>query len=164
MHRDDKGGVRLPRISRPLSYEEFAEALAIRLRVFVDEQKVPLEEERDDLDDTAQHFGCFISDQMVATARVLEEGKTSRIGRMAVLPEYRGRGLGRALMETMIKFCVERGCTEIQLSAQTHAIEFYAKCGFHAYGGEYMDAGIAHRSMVKKLVQDADGLENFTKG
>lgn len=138
-------------ICRPLDREEFAAALAIRLQVFVDEQKVPLEEERDALDDTAQHFGCFVSDQMVATARVLSEGDSARIGRMAVLKEYRGTGLGRSLIETMVEYCRTQGFPQIQLSAQTHALEFYAKCGFTAYGSEYLDAGIPHRSMVRKL-------------
>jgi len=117
---------------------------SIRTTVFVIEQSVPEEIEMDDLDADAQHVLAFIDGAPVGTGRITAEG---RIGRMAVLREYRGRGVGReillALVEIGQSYAVERLC----LSAQCHAIPFYERMGFVAQGEVYEEAGIPHRWM-----------------
>jgi predicted GNAT family N-acyltransferase len=116
----------------------------IRKAVFVIEQSVPEEIEMDDLDAVAQHVLAFVDGTAVGTGRITAEG---RIGRMAVLREYRGRGVGRdillALVEIGRSYHIDRLC----LSAQCHAIPFYERMGFVAQGGVYEEAGIPHRWM-----------------
>ena len=126
-------------ICRILTKEEFNSALSIRLKVFVDEQNVPLEEERDHYDDTAIHFGAFVSDTMVATGRlIILDDNTGKIGRMAVLREYRGLGIGLTLLNSLIHECRRLGLKEAILSAQLQAIPFYEKAGFTAHGESTM--------------------------
>ncbi|MGX1199902.1 GNAT family N-acetyltransferase [Marinobacter sp. MBR-105] len=121
----------------------------IRQRVFIDEQKVPPELEWDDTDEIADHYlAVDASNQPVATARLfsaLEE--TGYIGRMAVLPEARGKGVGEALLRHLIAESAGR-YQELRLSAQEHATGFYQRCGFHICSlTPYEDAGIPHLDM-----------------
>jgi len=120
----------------------------IRQAVFIDEQKVPEALEWDDTDEIADHFLVVDEDNNpIATARLfsaLEE--TGYIGRMAVLPEYRGRGLGEALLRHLMAESAGR-YAELRLSAQQHAIGFYQRCGFHICSEPYDDAGIPHLDM-----------------
>ena len=120
----------------------------IRQRVFIDEQQVPPELEWDDTDEIADHYLAVDRDnQPIATARLfsaLEE--TGYIGRMAVLPEYRGQGIGEALIKHLLKESAGR-YQELRLSAQQHAIGFYQRSGFHVCSSPYNDAGIPHLDM-----------------
>ena len=112
---------------RPLMHAELCKALSIRIKVFVEEQQVPLEEERDAYDDAALHFGAFVGDKMVGTGRVVFTDKKGKIGRIAILPEYRGFGIGTKLMETIVRTCEEQELTEVFLGAQLQALNFYRK-------------------------------------
>lgn len=130
------------------------ELLAIRFAVFVDEQGVPVELEHDDQDAHALHLLATASDgQPVATARMLPDG---HIGRMAVLRDWRGRGIGTAMLRTLIRFAAAQGHASVFLHAQCTAEAFYARLGFVGEGGVFEDAGIAHRAM--RLPLDAPGL------
>lgn len=119
----------------------------IRQRVFVEEQNVPPELEWDDTDDIADHYLAVTEDNKPAgVARLfstLEE--TAHIGRMAVLPEFRGKGVGEALLQHLITEASR--FSELKLSAQEHAIPFYQRSGFHVYSDFYDDAGIPHVDM-----------------
>ncbi len=121
----------------------------IRKIVFIVEQHVPDVLEWDAADDTAIHLLVRVDSQPVACARVLPDG---HIGRMAVLKEWRGRGVGAALLQRAVSICRELPVAQAQLSAQTHAIGFYVRAGFMVCGAPYMDANIAHVDMVLKLV------------
>lgn len=122
----------------------------LRKRVFIDEQNVPVEEEWDNRDADAWHVVAKDANgRVVGTARVL---KTGQIGRMAVLRELRGLGLGAAILKRALKCAQDNQLPAIFLHAQTHAIPFYKKLGFIAEGNEFMDAGIPHRNMVYKNV------------
>ncbi|MDO6459745.1 GNAT family N-acetyltransferase [Granulosicoccaceae sp. 1_MG-2023] len=121
---------------------------AIRMTVFVDEQKVPEELELDEEDADAVHALALDGDLPVGTARLLPDG---RIGRMAVLKSHRGSGVGAALLRALIDLAAQRGHHELVLNAQLQAIGFYEHLGFCAYGGEFDDAGIPHRAMRLKL-------------
>lgn len=126
--------------------------MAIRLKVFVEEQHVPVEEERDAHDETAIHLLAVVDGQALGTARILRDGAVGKIGRVAVLPQARGTGLGAALIRAaLVELRSTAGVTRAKLGAQTHAIGFYEKLGFAAYGPEYLDAGIPHRDMALDL-------------
>ena len=117
---------------------------SIRTTVFVIEQSVPEEIEMDDLDADAQHVLAFIDGAPVGTGRITAEG---RIGRMAVLREYRGRGVGREILLALVKIGQSYAVDRLCLSAQCHAIPFYERMGFVAKGEVYEEAGIPHRWM-----------------
>lgn len=120
----------------------------VRTRVFIEEQNVPPDEEWDGYDDQCVHVLAWSGDESIGTARLLPEGK---IGRMAVLKEWRGKGVGAAMLGFLVEEARERGHREVKLAAQTHAIPFYEKHGFTAYGDEFMDAGIPHYWMKAEL-------------
>lgn len=132
---------------RQLTQEEFQDALTIRIKVFVDEQNVPIELEQDEYDQKATHFGAFVNGKLVGTGRLVITEEGGKIGRMAVLKEYRGSGAGLKLLNFIVDYCQQLGLKQAYLSSQTHAIGFYEKAGFKAEGGIYDDAGIPHRTM-----------------
>lgn len=127
--------------------------LAIRREVFIDEQGVPEAEEIDDLDAGAIHLLALDDKgQPLGTARLLLQGETGKIGRVAVRKCARGTGLGARLMEAAInELRAMPGISRLKLSAQVHVIPFYERFGFAACGAEYDDAGIPHRDMVRDL-------------
>lgn len=133
--------------------EDLETCRAIRRVVFVQEQNVPEDEEWDGLDGAAIHL-LARDDQgaAVGTARILLADGTGKIGRVAVLKPVRGTGAGAALIRAALaELRALPGVTRAKLGAQTHAIGFYEKLGFAAYGPEYDDAGIRHRDMALTL-------------
>ena len=131
--------------------EEFDRCFGIRTTVFVEEQEVPLELEMDEYDAVATHFLLRDGETPLATARLLDKHGLAKIGRVAVLKEARGRGLGLLLMQAVIEEAKRRGFTESVLDAQTYAVPFYARLGYIAEGEEFDDAGIPHFLMRRKL-------------
>ena len=139
---------------------QMEQALSIRRAVFIEEQMVPEALEIDEHDgdpamvESALHVLAKWQGVPVATGRLLlakdEEGQM-HIGRVAVLPEHRGRGVGRALMQKLQDLARERGCRGVTLAAQLHAIGFYEKLGYRARGDVFLDAGIEHRWMDIEL-------------
>jgi predicted GNAT family N-acyltransferase len=125
-----------------------AEASRIRFAVFVVEQGVPLEIELDEHDAECVHALAFDGAAAVGTGRLLPDG---HLGRMAVLREFRGRGVGSAILAKLIEAAAQRGDREVLLSAQVHALDFYRARGFSAEGEVYQDAGIAHQTMRRTL-------------
>lgn len=125
-----------------------AHAAPIRFAVFVGEQGVPREIELDDMDAHCVHALFFEGNRPVGTGRLLPDG---HIGRMAVLKEWRGRGIGGLILDKLIERARARGDREVALSAQVHAVAFYRAHGFAEEGGEYLEAGIRHQRMRKKL-------------
>jgi len=125
-----------------------SEASRIRFAVFVREQGVPAEIELDEHDAEGIHALAFLHKTVVGTARLLPDG---HIGRMAVLKEWRGRGVGAALLRALIERAQERGDAKVLLSAQVHALAFYRAHGFLAEGPVYEEAGIPHQAMHLRL-------------
>ncbi|HSG91300.1 MAG TPA: GNAT family N-acetyltransferase [Pseudomonadales bacterium] len=118
---------------------------SLRNRVFVREQQVPQALEWDGQDEDAVHLLAFDHrGDAIGTARLLPSGQ---IGRMAVLPERRGFGIGRALLDAAVQAARDRGDYEVFLNAQTHALGFYEAAGFRATGDTFEEAGIAHQRM-----------------
>jgi predicted GNAT family N-acyltransferase len=132
-----------------MSWEEARErASPIRFSVFCEEQGVPREIELDQHDSTSVHALAFEGPKVVGTARLLPDG---HIGRMAVLKEWRARGIGGLLLQKLMERARARGDREIVLSAQVHAVPFYRANGFVEEGSEYLEAGIRHQEMRRKL-------------
>lgn len=118
---------------------------AVRTRVFVVEQSVPENEEWDGLDPTCVHAVAETPDEgIIATGRLHPSGK---IGRMAVLPPWRGRGVGAGILRRLIEEASRRGLDSVYLHAQVPVLGFYARFGFVAEGPEFDEAGIPHRLM-----------------
>jgi len=123
-----------------------AQLEAIRRTVFVTEQKVPEALEWDGLDPACVHVLATVASGMpIGTGRLLPDG---HIGRMAVLKDWRGRGVGAALLLALVNAAREAGHARARLNAQVHALGFYARYGFVAEGPVFDEAGIPHRAMV----------------
>lgn len=124
-------------------------ARQVRESVFVEEQKVPREIEMDEHDAVSRHVIASDADGgAIGTGRLLADG---HIGRMAVLAGWRGKGVGRALLERLIEEAAGQGLRHLALHAQTHACGFYRRFGFVEEGPEFMEAGIPHRTMVRSI-------------
>lgn len=131
---------------------DLATCLKLRRTVFIDEQGVSEPREVDGLDDHAIHLLAWDGERPVGTARLLISGHTGKIGRVCVLQEVRGTGLGARLIRAAVDVLKARpGVTHARLGAQSYAIGFYEKLGFSAVGKEYEDAGIPHQDMIRKL-------------
>ena len=129
-------------------------ALCRRLRrvVFIEEQGVSEADEIDDLDDVALHLLALVDGTAVGSARLLVQGEVGKIGRVCVLSQARGGGIGAALITAAVaRFGEIEGVTKAKLGAQVHALGFYERLGFQAFGPVYDDAGIDHRDMVLAL-------------
>jgi predicted GNAT family N-acyltransferase len=129
--------------------EDRHDLLQVREAVFVAEQGVPLELERDAHDGTALHLLARDGDgNPVGTGRLLPDG---HIGRIAVMRAWRGRGVGSALLNALVGEARKRGLAGVQLNAQCTAVDFYERHGFVAEGPVFDDAGIPHRHMQREL-------------
>jgi len=136
------------------SWQGSREALGnVRRIVFIEEQHVPEALELDEQDPVCHHV--LITDagnQPVATGRISPDG---RIGRMAVLKEYRGEGIGSALLAALLEYAKREHYGGGYLHAQLTAIPFYEKHGFMVDGEPFMDAGIWHKNMILDPVSKA---------
>ncbi len=122
----------------------------IRETVFIRDQAVPVELEWDGLDSLCAHALAYNDrGEAIGTARMQAKGT---IGRMAVLKEWRGHGIGRALLRTLLGLASKQGLSRVTLSAQTHALGFYERAGFRVISEPFIDAGIPHRKMAKDLL------------
>ena len=121
----------------------------LRFAIFVGEQNVPAGIELDDMDASCMHAVAFdVDGKPIGTGRLLPDG---HIGRMAVVQEWRRRGIGAEILTALIGEARKRGHAEAIVSAQLQAAEFYREHGFVAEGKVYPEAGILHQKMVKKL-------------
>jgi len=121
----------------------------LRFAIFVGEQNVPSGIELDDQDASCIHAVAFdVDGKAIGTGRLLPDGQ---IGRMAVVKEWRRRGIGVEILQALIDEARKRGHAEVMVSAQLQAAEFYREQGFAAEGKVYEEAGILHQKMRKKL-------------
>ncbi|MDU6766029.1 MAG: GNAT family N-acetyltransferase [Gemella haemolysans] len=139
------------------SKEELNLGFALRIEVFVKEQKVPIELELDDKDhsDNTVHIGYFHEDNLIGVARLIDMDKdVIHIGRVVIDKEYRGQGIGRELIigcENIAQQILKRK-TIIELSAQIQAENFYKSLGYNRINDKiYLDAGIEHVDMRKVI-------------
>lgn len=139
------------------SWDELEQdAKQIRKAVFVIEQQIPEQEEWDAQDALSLHFVVYVPDQHlnlvqpIATARLL---KNNSIGRVAVLKQYRGQGVGCLIMQKVIEQAKIEQREYVELSSQVHAVAFYESLGFIKEGEVYLDCGIPHIDMYMKIIQ-----------
>ena len=139
----------------------------IRTSIFIEEQHVPEALEWDGLDTTALHLLAQIQapkttdkdqarpiacqTEAVGTARIIITNDIAHIGRMAVLPHWRSRGIGHKILQRAITECQQRSVKKIILNAQTYVLNFYQKAGFKISSEEFLDAGIMHKEMTLLL-------------
>jgi predicted GNAT family N-acyltransferase len=135
-----------------LSYEDgMKDAFQIREEVFIKEQSVPVSEEIDDIDKKATHIVIYRKENPIGTGRIFcSEGKWY-IGRIAVIKDMRGKGIGNLIMEKLLSFAKKSGAKRVYLHSQTYIMDFYRKLGFSEWGEEFLDAGIPHMEMYKDL-------------
>jgi ElaA protein len=133
---------------------EVAAALALREEVFCREQGVSLADELDGLDDQALHILALEDGALVGTCRLVTEGTTVKLGRMAVARAARGRGLAAALLAEADARARDLGAERIALAAQLGAQSIYERAGYLPYGDVFLDAGIEHVMMVKPLLRE----------
>jgi predicted GNAT family N-acyltransferase len=146
------GNVLSFRVTRATTEQDMAQVRAIRQQVFIDEQQIPPDLEWDGHDDACIHVLAFApAGTAVGTGRLAPDG---RIGRMAVLASWRGRGAGSAVLTALLEAACESGRERVYLHAQESARPFYRRAGFRALGDPYLEAGIRHVSMEMRL--DAD--------
>ncbi len=121
----------------------------LRHTVFVLEQGVPEQIEWDGIDKDCSH--AIAEDSLgnaIGCGRLLPDG---HIGRLAVVREWRGRGVGTALLGRLIALATERGHRRVVANAQEHARSFYERHGFRSVGKAFSEAGIVHRAMQRAL-------------
>jgi predicted GNAT family N-acyltransferase len=131
--------------------KELEDAFSIRKTVFVEEQNVPLEEEIDAYEGKAEHFVMYNEGSPIAAGRFrLVEGY-GKVERICVLNKARKTGAGKAIMNAIENYALQKDIHKLKLNAQTHAIPFYAGLGYEIVSEEFMDAGIPHKTMVKEI-------------
>ncbi len=146
-------------ISPVKSEAELMQALAIREVVFIEEQSVPEEMERDEDDAHAYHLLALDKGHAIGTGRLVtlkappdgEAGSWGRVGRMAVLQAYRKSGVGSRLLRMLEDEAKKRAMAGIMLHAQLSAMEFYKRHGYEPHGAVFEEAGMPHLEMKRRL-------------
>ncbi len=127
-------------------------ALAVRMRVFCEEQGVSPEEEVDGRDDQALHLVAIAPDgQVVGTLRLLFTEASVKVGRVAVDRSWRGRAIAGSMLEMALEESIRRGAGEARLTSQVEVIELYRQAGFEVSSDVFEEAGIPHVLMVRAL-------------
>jgi ElaA protein len=130
-------------------------AIAVREQVFCREQGVPVAEEVDGLDDSAEHLVAIApaDGRVIGTLRLLVDGDTAKVGRVAVERDWRRRGIAARMLQLALARARERGCVRARLAAQLEAIALYEQAGFAVESDEFEEAGIPHVWMGMLLTQ-----------
>ena len=149
---DSAQGAAMITIRAANTAHDLEECFRIREEVFIGEQHVPADLERDEDDSKALHFMALADDRSVGTARIVfrDDGAAAKIGRVAVRRSNRGFGIGKLPIAAIEAAPDLRGVDYFLLDAQTHALQFYEGLGYEACGDEFVDAGIPHRHMRKR--------------
>ncbi|MDD3107229.1 MAG: GNAT family N-acetyltransferase [Bacilli bacterium] len=129
--------------------DQIIDHFMIRKIVFVDEQKVTMEEEFDLVEKERIMFVMYDDAKPIGAARIYIQGNKAKIQRVCILKEYRFMGYGYSLMEELHQYCDAQAIKETYLDAQIHAIAFYEKCGYISYGELFYDARIPHYHMKR---------------
>lgn len=131
--------------------EEIQAALRLRERVFSGEQGVRQEADRDGRDPEATHVVAVENGRVLGTCRLVFQGDVARLGRMAVERELRGHGVGAAILHEAERAAIAAGASRISLHAQLPARSLYERDGYLQHGGEFVEEGIAHVAMEKRI-------------
>lgn len=131
---------------------ELAAALELRERVFCGEQGVSVAADRDGRDGEATHIVAVDDDgRVIGTCRLLFRGLVARLGRLAVEPDRRGAGIGAKILREADRVARSAGAERIDLHAQTYALDLYVADGYVERGSRFVEEGIEHVAMEKRL-------------
>ncbi len=142
------------RVKKIENQEELEAAFDIRKEVFIKGQDCPEEEEFDEFDDESVHFIAFVKEQPVGTSRFRKTDKGYKLERFAVLEEFRGGGVGKRLVQTVLGYLDKEKLPEgtlIYLHSQVDAMGLYSRYGFEKVGEMFDEVGIDHFEMQKKV-------------
>lgn len=134
--------------------QQLEDAFYIRKKVFVEEQKVPLELEIDEFENESAHFVLYDQDEPIGAGRFRTIDKIGKVERICIMPSYRGMGAGKIIMQTIEHFAKDNKIQQLKLHAQTYAIPFYEKLGYKVCSEEFMDTGIPHKTMIKQVNEE----------
>ncbi|WP_461200801.1 GNAT family N-acetyltransferase [Anoxybacillus sp. TBDG-1] len=126
------------------------DALFVRRTVFINEQGVSEEEEIDVFEQQSVHFVIYDNDKPIAAGRFRTIDGIGKVERICVLPAYRGRGIGKRIMEAIEQYAKQH-VSKVKLNAQTHAEPFYKQLGYETVSDVFLDAGIPHVTMIKTI-------------
>jgi predicted GNAT family N-acyltransferase len=138
-------------VREAISDDEVTAALALRSRVFCGEQGVSVEADQDGRDPEATHIVAVDEGAVIGTCRLLFRGAVARLGRLAVEPDRRGDGVAAAILREADRVAVDAGAETIALHAQTYAQPLYEHAGYKEYGPTFVEEGIEHVAMEKRL-------------
>lgn len=130
---------------------EIDKVLKIRERVFIKEQRVASEIERDDLDDCSEHIILYYDNDPVGCMRIRQEDNRMKFERLAVLKHARSKGLGKAIMSFAINYARKKKMNEVYMYAQYYLLDFYKKLGFAKRGDIFEEAGMKHIEMYFEI-------------
>lgn len=130
---------------------QLKDAYSVRVKVFVDEQKVPAEEEIDQFEKTATHFVVYENGKPLGAGRLRELDGVGKVERICIDADYRNKGIGKLLMDHIEEEGKKQGFTAFKLNSQVQAVGFYSSLGYEIVSGEFLDAGIPHVSMEKNI-------------
>ena len=139
------------RITIARTDKEKKDAFSVRKAVFVEEQQISPEIERDEFEDEATHFVVYDNAIPIAAGRLRFFPSYGKVERVCVLPAYRQKGIGKKIMHDIEQFALSQGWQEIRLNAQASVEVFYQKLGYITVRGPMMIAGIPHVEMKKEL-------------
>jgi predicted GNAT family N-acyltransferase len=131
--------------------DEVTDALRLRERVFSGEQGVRVEADRDGRDPEATHLVAVEDGDVIGTCRLVFRGRIARLGRLAVEPAWRRRGVGAAILAAAERYAREAGAERIDLHAQTSALSLYVRGGYVERGHAFVEEGIEHVAMEKQI-------------
>ena len=135
------------------SYQELKQNCdLVRYSVFVQEQNVPENIEIDDRDHLCRHIIIKIKSNPIATGRI-DIAKEGKIGRVAVIKDYRNKGYGSLIVHKLEEIAQEEGLTSVWLNAQKPSINFYQRLGYQIISDEFIEANIVHQKMSKKITR-----------
>ncbi|WP_044337657.1 GNAT family N-acetyltransferase [Rossellomorea aquimaris] len=131
--------------------DQIQEVFNIRKTVFVEEQKVPLEEEIDEFENDSTHFVLYDQNHAVGAGRFRILDGIGKVERICVLESVRGKGAGREIMLAIEEYAKQLPLSQLKLNAQTYAIPFYESLDYKVTSDEFLDAGIPHKAMKKDI-------------
>ncbi|MED1472049.1 GNAT family N-acetyltransferase [Bacillus salipaludis] len=131
--------------------KELEDAFSVRRTVFIDEQNVPEEEEIDQHEEEATHFVMYHEGSPIGAGRFRLVDGFGKVERICIMKQARGTGAGKTIMNGIEDYARKMGIQKLKLNSQTHAIPFYGGLGYEVVSEEFMDAGIPHKTMVKKI-------------
>ena len=142
------------RVKKIETQEELDAAFEIRREVFIVRQDCPVEEEFDGLDDESTHFIAYVQGEPAGTSRFRTTSKGYKLERFAVLEKFRGLGVGKRLVQTVLGYLDKENLPEgtlIYLHSQVDAMGLYTRYGFQKVGEMFDEVGIDHYEMQKKV-------------